>query len=374
MAPERSDALVDYVCAVHRAGPASGRPEAPSPPPPQRARCLRLMLSVLVTVSLLSLSLAPAAAAPGKAPHRRQGHAVATAPKHSRPDRPVVVASKHARPDRPVTAASKHARPDRPVAAASKRVRPDRPAHARHVRTRPARERVHAHRGTAVHAGVVPLVNATWDNPALPPVVLTAIRDAARDKGLDPGLLMALAWRESRFDPQARNRRSSATGLMQFTSETWLRSVREFGARHGAGEYAAAIRKEPSGEHFVGDPRLRTAILEMRADPVLSARLAAETLEGQRAAMRSQLRRDVRAADLYLRHVLGPSGAARFLDALARRPSASALEVASGTTLRNAGLLARDGRPMTVAGTYAAVRAMLASLRTRSGPILAAAG
>ena len=53
----------------------------------------------------------------------------------------------------------------------------------------------------------------------MPQGVASAIRAAAAQSGVDPHLLTALAWRESRFDPKARNRWSSATGLLQFTSE-----------------------------------------------------------------------------------------------------------------------------------------------------------
>lgn len=335
------------VCPGNVVGPALGVREATSPAIRCRTRRLRLVLSAVAAMSVWSLSIAPVAASPREAPRRGQGHvAVVT---------------------------TKHVRPARPVGVASKRVRSDRPAHARHARARSAPERIGTRRTAVVHTGVVPLVNTVWDDPALPPAVLGAMRDAARDTSVDPGLLMALAWRESRFDPRARNRQSSATGLLQFTSGTWLQTVREFGAQHGAGAYAAAIRKERSGELTVQGPRMRTEILQLRSDPVLSARLAAETLGRQRAAMQASLGRDVTSADLYLRHVLGPSGAARFLTALAQRPSASSLDVASRKTLRNAGLVARDRRPMTVASTYAAVQVMLDALHARSEPLFAAA-
>jgi len=93
----------------------------------------------------------------------------------------------------------------------------------------------------------------------------------------------------------------------------------------------------------------------------------------QRAAMQTRLGRNIASADLYLLHVLGPSGSVRFLAALAQHPSASSLEVASRKVLRNAGLLARDCHPITVAGTYAAVQTMLEDRRAHAAPLLAAA-
>ena len=206
---------------------------------------------------------------------------------------------------------------------------------------------------------VVALANTTWDDPVISPAVLAAILDAGRDSGIAPNLLMTIAWRESRFDPAAKSSVSSASGLLQFTSGTWLQTVRAFGARHGAGVYAAAIHKERSGEFTIHGQPTREAILALRSDPVLSASLAAEVLGQQRAVIQASLGRRATSADLYLLHVLGPRGSARFLAILAQHPSASILSVAGPTVLRNGGLLARDGAPMTIRATYAALGNML---------------
>lgn len=210
-----------------------------------------------------------------------------------------------------------------------------------------------------VHKGSAVLINTTWDNPKIPSGVMNAIQSAAQKAGIDPHLLAAVAWRESRFDPSARSRQSSATGLLQFTKGTWLQAIRDCGERCGVGAYADAIEKSRSGELIVSNKQLRAEILQRRGDPVLSAKLAAEQMRLRQAAMQDRLGRNVRSADLYLLHVLGPSGSARFLSALVQHPTASSLNVASSKVMANAGLLARDHRPMTVAKTYAAVEAML---------------
>ncbi len=246
-----------------------------------------------------------------------------------------------------------------------------RPAH--HGRTH---ARLHLARSAARHTGRMhaeptALVNTAWDNPRIPAGVMDAIRSAAQESGIDPHLLAAVAWRESRFDPGARSQRSSAKGLLQFTEGTWLQAIRDYGAQHGAGAYAAAVQRQRSGALAVPDARLRSDILQRRSDPVLSAELAAEGMRLQRAAMQDRLGRSVRSADLYLLHVLGPSGSARFLSAVAQHPTASSLEVASPKVLYNAGLLARDHRPMTVANTYAAVEAMLGEQHVHSERVFA---
>ena len=225
----------------------------------------------------------------------------------------------------------------------------------------------------AMHRDIVPLANTTWDDPQIPPAVMQAIETAARESGVDPHLLIAIAWRESRFDPNARNRHSSAKGLLQFTTGTWLQVVRDFGSQHDVGGYAAAIQRDQSGALVVPVKGVRAAILRMRSDPVLSAKLAAHNMSQQRAAMQDRLGRSVAPADFYLLHVLGPTGSARFLTAVAKRPSESSVEVASYDVLRNAGLLARDGRPMTVGNTYAAAGAMLDAQHARPQPATLAA-
>ena len=225
---------------------------------------------------------------------------------------------------------------------------------------------------STVHRGVVPLANTTWDDPAMPPAILDAIQTAAHDSGVDPHLLTAIAWRESRFDPNALNRQSSARGLLQFTSGTWLRAVRDYGSEHDVADYAAAIHTSRSGDLVVPD-EVKSAILELRSNPILSAKLAADSMKRERVVMEAQLGRRVTSADLYLMHVLGPAGAMRFLEAMAKQPNASSLKVASLKVMRNAGLLAQDGHPLTVANTYAAAKTMLDSQHQHSTLLLATA-
>lgn len=228
--------------------------------------------------------------------------------------------------------------------------------------------------GRPVHAprrGVSPLANTVWDNPKMPGAVASAILAAASETGVDPHLLAALAWRESRFDPKARNRWSSATGLLQFTSGTWLRAVKQFGAQHCPTTYAAEITKDANGALFIRSAHDRAAIMRLRSDPVCSAALAADTIREQSDAMAKRLGRDVSRADLYLLHVLGPSGSARFLDAVAQHSTASSRSVASRRILLQAGLLTREGHAMTIGDTYVAVETMLSEQRKHSELLLA---
>jgi hypothetical protein len=191
------------------------------------------------------------------------------------------------------------------------------------------------------------------------PRVIDAIRVAQQKSHVDPGLLLAIAAKESGFNPEARNRHSTARGLLQFTNATWLTVVRDFGPRYGLSRYAQAIETDRDGNLRVSKPRLRRAILALRDNPRLQAIMTAERLEQGRPTLELHLGRSARAADLYFLHLLGPTGATHFLTELNEHPDASSLTVVGGAAKANAGLFVRDGRPLTVAEAYASVQATL---------------
>jgi len=161
-----------------------------------------------------------------------------------------------------VSAPSKHQRSVRAAAKA-----------APLQRARSARETINARGASAAHPGMASLVNAAWDHPAVSKIVSAAILGAAQGTSIDPDLLTTLAWRESRFDPTVGNSRSSARGLLQFTSETWLQDLREFRVRHGNASYAVTMHRGPLGGCTVEGHATREATLRLRDDPGLSARM-----------------------------------------------------------------------------------------------------
>lgn len=325
--------MTSRLADANRAAPAASLGcHALQPAAPWRERCLRRALAAVVGLAVLAAG--PAVAASNRGASGARSHAIRYSP-----------------------------RPTHAVRA----------GHARRIHVRHPHRRAGTRVAETLHAGIEPLVNSTWDNPVLPPAVLGAIMDATQASEIAPDLMLTLAWRESRFAPAARSRLSSAAGLLQFTSGTWLQMVRKFGSKHGAARYADAIHRERSGDYTFQGAHMHEAILQLRTDPTLSANLAVDMLGQQRAALQASLTRTATPADLYLTHVLGPSGSARFLEALERRPSASMLKVASRRLLRNAGLLARDGHPMTVANTYAALQNLLADQRTYFKTVLATA-
>jgi len=221
-----------------------------------------------------------------------------------------------------------------------------------------------AQRAPARQARPVPL-RASPATPVLPnaaPDVLDAIWTAAGGREADGVLLLALAWRESRFDPAADNPVSSARGLMQFTDSTWLETIRDHGRAFGLDASAAAIVTDrATGRVSVPDPRLRAEILALRDDPRLSASLAMTRIAAARPRLTGVLQRPVRTADVYLVHFLGQAGAERFLRQLARTPSERATShVAPQAVAANGSVfVSRTGGSRSLQEVYAQIQRSL---------------
>ncbi|MEN0074703.1 MAG: transglycosylase SLT domain-containing protein, partial [Paracraurococcus sp.] len=209
-------------------------------------------------------------------------------------------------------------------------------------------------------------------------IVVSALDRAVRSTGVEPTLLAALAWQESRFDPQARNGRSTARGLMQFTESTWLQAVRDHGAQHGLAYEASMLTTDAAtGSISVRKPKLRARILELRNNPRYAAALAAQEISRARAALELALMRPVGPADLYLVHLLGPAGAQRFLTALDRTPNRPAVQVVGADSVAlNRELFAdrESKKPLTLAEVHAWIARSIAAQREMNAQLLTALG
>ncbi|MGG5817635.1 transglycosylase SLT domain-containing protein [Falsiroseomonas sp. HW251] len=252
--------------------------------------------------------------------------------------------------------------------AAAKQVRADDRRTARPTARLAARAPT---RATAAARPTPPSVRTAQAAPILPnvePGVLEAVWAAAGARDADGVLLLALAWRESRFDPDAENPASSARGLMQFTRDTWLETIRDHGRAHGLDAHAAAVVTDRStGDVSVADAALLAEILALRDDPGLSAALAMTRIRKAQTRLAEVLKRPVRAADVYLVHFLGQVGAERFLRQLARTPSHRAASYVSPEIVAANGsvFIARSGRHRSLNEVYADIQG---SLDPRRGP------
>jgi len=148
-------------------------------------------------------------------------------------------------------------------------------------------------------------------------LVETIVR-AARKTDMDAALLMSIADKESSFAPSVKASTSSATGLFQFIDTTWMRVVRDFGAKHGMAEEAALIEEAELRGSM--SPATRQSILNLRNDPYLSALMAAEMLKVDSARIASRIGRDLSEGETYLAHFLGPSDAEKFMSKVVAEP------------------------------------------------------
>jgi len=135
---------------------------------------------------------------------------------------------------------------------------------------------------------------------------------------------MAQASAESSFNPKARAKSSSATGLFQFLDQTWLQTVKKFGEEHGMGNYADKITLTKSGRAVVADAATRNEILNLRKDPEKASLMAAEMAAENGSRLEARLGRKVDATDLYMAHFLGAGGATQFLKTLDHAPQKKA--------------------------------------------------
>ena len=160
---------------------------------------------------------------------------------------------------------------------------------------------------------------------SMPPAVRDALQRAAGATGADFQVLAETARRESGYNAGARAPTSSATGMFQFIESTWLDMVRRHGGEHGLGAAARQISLV-NGRSSVADPAARKAILDLRYDPEISARMAGELAHENANALETRLGRAPTPGEIYAAHVLGPAGAGRLIEAARQgAPDASAL-------------------------------------------------
>jgi len=116
---------------------------------------------------------------------------------------------------------------------------------------------------------------------------------------------------ESGGDPNARNKRSSATGLGQFLDETWLDMIR-------------AHRPD------LAKGRSQTEILELRRDAKIAREITARFTE-RNAGMLIKRGLPVTPGTLYLAHFAGGAGAVAILSATENADAALVMATADAT-------------------------------------------
>ena len=192
-------------------------------------------------------------------------------------------------------------------------------------------------------------------------IVETIVR-AAEVTGVDAVYMMALADKESSFLPSNKASTSSAEGLFQFISSTWLQVIRDFGPRHGLAEEAAAVQTV-NGQLTISNDETRERVLGLRRDAYLSALMAAEMMKRDRAHIERRIGRSMTRSEFYLAHFLGVDSAGRFMELVDEKPKQSAPRVFPSAAKANKTLFfakrGRKTRHLTVAEVYARLDQMI---------------
>ena len=153
---------------------------------------------------------------------------------------------------------------------------------------------------------------------SVPRKVVDTIVKASDEAGVDPVYMMALADKESSFDTDAKAATSSAQGLFQFVARTWLEMIRDYGARYGLADEAAAVKGR--GSAITVTAGMRARVLGLRNDPRVAALMAAELIKRDRERIEARVGRALTTTELYLAHFLGTASAGRFLSLSSEKP------------------------------------------------------
>ncbi|KMO17663.1 transglycosylase SLT domain-containing protein [Methylobacterium platani] len=189
----------------------------------------------------------------------------------------------------------------------------------------------------------------------VPRALVETIVRAARETEVDPVYLMALADKESSFQPSVRAGTSTAEGLFQFLTGTWLELLRNFGAKHGYATEADLIEKR-GGTLVVLKDADRRRVLALRRDPYAASLMAGEMMKRDRSRVEQRLGRDLTTTECYFAHFLGAASAGKFMELTAEKPHQPAQASFRAAAKANRSLFfRREGRKLrslTVAEVY----------------------
>ncbi len=184
-------------------------------------------------------------------------------------------------------------------------------------------------------------------------VVESAIQRASSATGVDFTFLMGTAKRESGYNPAAKARTSSASGLFQFVDQTWLSTLKKHGAKYGYARYADLIQQGSDGKYRVAGDEARKTVLGLKLDPHAASLMAGELASDHASYLRGRVGRSPTAGELYAAHFLGPQGSARLIEAVNASPGASAAALFPDAAAANRSIFYREGRAATVNEVYA---------------------
>ena len=190
-------------------------------------------------------------------------------------------------------------------------------------------------------------------DPSIAGRIESAFQKASSKTGTSFDFLLQAAARESSFDPNAKAKTSSASGLFQFIESTWLETLKKNGEELGLQDYAQHIRVDANGKYRVDNTHLKQQLLDLRYDPDIASLVAGALAKDNASGLSSNLGREPSAGELYLAHFLGVNGSLRLLNAVQDRPEHPAADLFPLQARANKAVFyRRDGRERTVSDVH----------------------
>jgi hypothetical protein len=201
-----------------------------------------------------------------------------------------------------------------------------------------------------------------FDDMRVPRWIVGTILRVSELTDSDPAYMMALADKESSFLPANKASTSSAEGLFQFITSTWLEAVRSFGPKHGLIMEAQAI-EGVAGQLTITDNAMREHILGLRRNPYIAGLMAAEMMQRDKAKIEKRLGRKLSRSEFYMSHFFGVDSASKFIALVDDTPKKSAESVFPKAAKANRSLFyTKEGkktRQLSVAEVYDKIDAMM---------------
>ncbi|MBL1421188.1 MAG: transglycosylase SLT domain-containing protein [Alphaproteobacteria bacterium] len=178
------------------------------------------------------------------------------------------------------------------------------------------------------------------------------IKFAADKTGVDFDYLLQTAKRESAFDPNAKAKTSSATGLFQFVRQTWYETLHDFGDKHGYGNFSQSIERDKNGRYYVPNEQAKSAVLNLRKDPKAASLMAAEFSIQNTQYLQNEIGRSPKASELYMAHFMGRGAAAKLINLQQSAPDIKADDVFPVHAAANKPIFYDKGRARSIDQVY----------------------
>jgi soluble lytic murein transglycosylase-like protein len=161
---------------------------------------------------------------------------------------------------------------------------------------------------------------------------ISGLRDtivsAAKVVGIDPSIMLTTAAIESDFNPRAKAKTSSASGLMQFLDDTWSETVQKHGKKYGY---------DGNADRF---------------DPKASAIMGAHYIKDSLADLSKVYKGPLGSVEAYLVHFMGAAGAKRFLKAMQENPGQYGSQLMPKQAASNPDIYFGRNGPLTLGEMY----------------------